>query len=120
MTSRGENRVGQEPRDWTPVGIPGQQESRMENESLPLLDDGRLEAVVRLALDAPAATVDEGWSWRPLTGGFGDGTGIWHLAGSARAGRARQPWALVLKSLPNGAGAPAWDDPRREAYAYRS
>lgn len=92
----------------------------MENESLPLLDDGRLEAVVRLALDAPAATVDEGWSWRPLTGGFGDGTGIWHLAGSARAGRARQPWALVLKSLPNGAGAPAWDDPRREAYAYRS
>lgn len=88
--------------------------------SLPLINTGQLEAVVRLALDAPAATVDEGWRWRPLTGGFGDGTGIWRLAGAARAGPDRRPWAVVLKSLPPGAGAPAWDDPRREAAAYRS
>lgn len=122
MTSRGEDRSGQGPRDWTPVGAPGRKETAIANAdvSLPSVDTGQLEEVVRLALDAPAATVDEGWDYRPLTGGFGNGTGIWHLAGSARVGPDRHPWALVLKSLPNGAGAPAWDDPRREAHAYRS
>lgn len=88
--------------------------------ALPVIEDTRLAMVVRRALDAPAATVANGWGWRPLAGGWGDGVGIWRLDGVALVGSTRRPWSLVLKSLPGGAGAPTWDDPHREADVYRS
>lgn len=90
------------------------------SRALPAIEDARLAAVVRNALDAPSVIVTEGWGWRPLTGGWGDGVGIWRLDGDARVGSARRSWSLVLKSLPGGAGAPTWDDPHREAEVYRS
>lgn len=87
---------------------------------LPDIDAAQLTAAARLALDAPAAVLDDAWTCRPLPGGFGEGLGIWRLAGTARVGSDRRTWTLVLKALPGGAGAPAWDDPCREARAYRS
>lgn len=88
--------------------------------TLPVIENERLVAVVRSALDAPSATIAGGWGWQPLAGGWGDGVGIWRLDGEAWVGSARRSWSLVLKSLPGGAGAPTWDDPHREADVYRS
>lgn len=88
---------------------------------LPAVDDAQLAAVIRAALDEPSATVEDGWTCRPLTGGWGEGVaGIWRLDGSVRVHARRRPWSLVLKSLRRGDGTLAWDDPCREAHAYRS
>jgi hypothetical protein len=87
---------------------------------LPDIDVAQLAGTVRLALAAPAAIPDDDWTCRPLPGGYGDGVGIWRLAGTARVGSDRRAWTLVLKALPGSAGAPAWVDPCREARVYRS
>src|SRR5690242_14807918 len=82
--------------------------------TLPAIDEVQLATVVRIVLDAPAAIVEDGWRGRPLSGGFGEGVGIWWLDGSARIGSVRREWAVVLKSLSGGGGASTWDDLRRE------
>jgi Phosphotransferase enzyme family len=89
---------------------------------LPGVDAATLAPKVRDLLDEPAAVVAGGWSCRPLGGGRGGGLGLYRVTGSARAGGASRPWALVVKVCAAAAGTDpgAWDYPAREGLAYGS
>jgi hypothetical protein len=86
------------------------------------VDAATLTPLVRTLLDEPAAVVAGGWSCHPLSGGAGEGLGLFRLTGSARVGDVTHPWALVCKvsAATDGADPQAWDYPAREGLAYGS
>jgi hypothetical protein len=86
------------------------------------VDAATLAPMVRDLLGEPAAVVSQGWSFHPLGGGASEGPGLYRVTGSARVGRATQPWALVCKvcAPANGTDPGAWDYPPREPLAYGS
>lgn len=63
------------------------------------------------------------WSSHRLTGGGGEGLGVWRVAGHARRDDVSHPWSLILKGSappPSGTLPSAWNWPDREMEMYRS
>lgn len=87
------------------------------------IDAGRLQEIVRVALDAPDAMLG-GWNATPLTGGASAATGmrpLFLLQGTASVSSEERPWHVVLKGfVPPGErdGASAIDDWKREWSLY--
>jgi hypothetical protein len=68
------------------------------DEQLDVLEARILEAVVRKALDRDGATIDD-WAYVPLTHGVINPVtaGLYRFAGTARDGKERLPWSVILK-----------------------
>lgn len=63
------------------------------------------------------------WRCQPITGGTGEGVGLWRVAGTARRQDEIADWSLVLKIIgPQASGATLgdWNYWRREACVYES
>jgi hypothetical protein len=82
----------------------------------------KLDSLVQDMLGQPAAVLVGDWTCKPLSGGAGEGLGVYRVAGLARVGEESVPWAVVVKVCGgDDAGDPAaWGYPPREALAYGS
>lgn len=81
-----------------------------------------LAPMVRNLLGDPTAVIGDDWSCHLLGGGASEGIGLYRLSGSASAGGATRPWALVCKVCAPAYGTDpgAWNYPPREPLAYGS